>query len=254
MTNVSVLGDSLTCGRGVGVRVPTEQTWPQLLARWTPGVEVRSWAAPGARIADVRQQQLPWIPAKKAKGGVVVLVAGLNDICRAGFERTRIHRELSLTISSVQERGAEVVLGRLHDAAGVLRLRGALAAAISRRLAVVNEAVDAAAASGPGVHVLDLSGVPALASSGGWAADRIHPSPAGHRGIAFAAAELLFETGFAPRSRLSQANPGAGPSAIETAWWALRHGVPYALSHLPDFGPPLICALASRSARQLPNV
>ena len=172
MTNVSVLGDSLTCGRGVGVRVPTEQTWPELLARWTPGVEVRSWAAPGARIADVRQQQLPWIPAEKAKGGVVILVAGLNDICRAGFDRARIHHELSSTISSVHERGAKVILGRLHDPTRVWRLRGSLAAAIVRRLAVVNEAVDTAAANASGVHVLDLSKVPALASSGGWAADR----------------------------------------------------------------------------------
>ena len=37
MTAVSVLGDSLTCGRGVGVRVPARQTWPALLAQWTPG-------------------------------------------------------------------------------------------------------------------------------------------------------------------------------------------------------------------------
>jgi lysophospholipase L1-like esterase len=242
MTAVSVLGDSLTCGRGVGVRVPERQTWPALVAQSTPGIEVRSLAAPGARIADVRRLQLPWIPVERAKGGVVILIAGLNDVCRAGFDRAGIHRELSLTVATAEARGATVVLGRLHDPAAVLRLRGAIATAISRRVAVVNDAVDAAA-DRAGIHVLDLSTVPALAAPGGWAADRIHPSPAGHRGIAFAAAGLLFEAGFAPRSRLVPAHPGPGPSAAATAWWALRHGVPYSIKHLPDFGPPLMAAL-----------
>ncbi len=243
MTAVSVLGDSLTCGRGVGVRVPAKQTWPALLAQSTPGIEVRSLAAPGARIADVRRLQLPWIPRERAKGGVVIVIAGLNDVCRAGFDSASIHRELSLTVATARDSGASMVLGRLHDPAAVVGLRGAIATAISRRVAMVNDAVDAASDDHTGVHVLDLSAVPALAAAGGWAADRIHPSPTGHRGIAFAAAGLLFEAGLAPRTRLVPAPPGPGPSAIETAWWALRHGLPYSIKHLADFGPPLVAAL-----------
>ena len=247
MTAVSVLGDSLTCGRGVGVRVPDHQTWPAMLARSTPGIEVRSWAVPGARLADLRRSQLPWIPAERAKGGVVVLIAGLNDICRSGFDPEQIHRELSLTVSSAQERGATVVLGRLHDPTAMLGFPGAIRAAIGRRLAVVNDAVDAAAAAGTEVYVLDLSSVEALASRGGWATDRIHPSRAGHRAIAFAVAQLLFEAGLAGGSRLTAPLPAAGPSALQTAWWALRHGLPYGITHLPDFGPPILAALASRA-------
>ncbi len=246
MTAVCVLGDSLTCGRGVGVRVPDEQTWPALLARSTPGIEVRSLAAAGARIADVRQMQLPRVAAEQARDAVIVLIAGLNDICRAGFDEDRIRQELSLTVSTAQGWGAAVVLGRLHDPATVLGLRGRLRAAIARRLAVVNDAVDAAADGGTEVRVLDLAQVPVLASRGGWAADRIHPSPAGHRGIACAAGELLHAAGLAPPSRLARPRPASGASHLQTAWWALRHGLPYGITHMADFGPPVVAALASR--------
>jgi lysophospholipase L1-like esterase len=248
MTTVFVLGDSLTCGRGVGVRVASELTWPALLGRWTPGIDVRSFAAPGARIADVRQVQLPWIPAETAPGAVVIVIAGLNDICRSGFTRSAIARELSLTLSSARKRGATVVLGRLHDPARVLGLRrGPIEAAISSRVATVNGEVDAAAAQTAGVRVLDLEGIPALASRGGWACDRIHPSAVGHRAIACAAADVLFEAGLAPRSRLEEPGPVPGPSAAKTAWWAVRHGLPYSLRHVPDFGPPMLAAIAGRT-------
>ena len=77
--------------------------------------------------------------------------------------------------------------------------------------------------------------------------DRIHHSRAGHRAIAFAVAQLLVQAGLAGRSRLTVPLPAAGPSALRTAWWALRHGLPYGITHLPDFAPPILAALASRA-------
>jgi hypothetical protein len=88
--------------------------------------------------------------------------------------------------------------------------------------------------------------VSALGCRGGWATDRIHPSRSGHHAIACAVAQLLAEAGFASGSRMTVPSQTAGPSALQTAWWALRHGLPYGITHLPDFGPPLLAALAAR--------
>ena len=67
MTVVVALGDSLTCGEGVGVRVRPEDTWVALLARALPAGRLVRLAVPGARVADVRCGQLPLVP-----GGVDV--------------------------------------------------------------------------------------------------------------------------------------------------------------------------------------
>jgi lysophospholipase L1-like esterase len=199
-------------------------------------------AEPGARVRDVRAHQLPLV----VDADIVTVLAGLNDIARAGFDAQTLRADLMAIVDELTAAGAHVVLGRLHDPTRMLPVPKTLADVVRRRVREVNTAVDTAAAAHGG-HVLDLADVPALKTAGGWSADRIHPSRAGHQGMAAAAAEAL-----APwYDQLPAAVPPPrsaprGPSRTARAWWAMRHGLPYLAGHLDDFGPPLLSALAHR--------
>lgn len=242
MTLVAALGDSFTCGEGVGVRVDPDATWVALLARALPGGRLVRLAEPGARVADVALGQVPLLPARVQ---LATLVVGLNDVARSGFDADVVGAALLDVVAVLRRRAEEVLVGRLHDPAARLPLPSRVGQAARRRIALVNAAVDEAG-SRPGVRVLDLDRVPALAQPGGWAVDRIHPSAAGHRGMAVAAAEVLRSGG---RVRPAPVRPGSvpvGPSGPARTWWAVRHGLPYAAGHLPAIGGPVASALVRR--------
>ncbi|MGY1884956.1 GDSL-type esterase/lipase family protein [Blastococcus sp. SYSU DS0753] len=241
MTVVTALGDSFTCGEGVGVRVDPDATWVALLAGAFPDGRLVRLAEPGARVADVRDRQLPLVPGRV---DVATVLVGLNDVGRSGFDAGRAAADLLTLVAALRERAGTVVVGRLHDAVSLLPLPARIAAACRLRLAAVNGAVDRAAAL-DGVHVVDLGAVPVLADPGGWSVDRIHPSPAGHRGMAMAAAEALRGAGL-PVGPIGEGETPRGASRRARAWWAARHGVPYAATHLGDIGRPLASAMLRR--------
>ncbi|MFW3171285.1 SGNH/GDSL hydrolase family protein [Geodermatophilus sp. CPCC 206100] len=242
MTVVAALGDSFTCGEGVGVRVHPADTWVALLAAALPGGRLVRLAVPGARVADVRTAQVPRLP-----GGtdVATLLIGLNDVARSGFDAATVGADLLATVTELRGRAEDVLLARLHDAATLLPLPARVAQATRSRIAQVNAAVDEAA-RWPGVHVLDLRQVPALARPGGWALDRIHPSPAGHRGMAAAAIDVLRGAGRTPTRPIGQVVVPRGPSRRARARWALRHGLPYGIGHLREIGSPVASAVLGR--------
>ncbi|MGY1747758.1 GDSL-type esterase/lipase family protein [Modestobacter sp. SYSU DS0511] len=242
MTLVAALGDSLSCGEGVGLRIEAERTWVGLVSAALPGARLVPLATAGARVADVRDRQLPRVPGELDLATVLV---GLNDVARSGFVPDAVGGGLLDVVTALRARRAEVLVGRLHDPAAVLRLPGPVARAVRQRVAVVNAAVDAAAEL-PGVHVVDLGAVPALAGAPGWAADRVHPSRAGHRGLAAAATEVLRAAGWVPEP-VTGPPPGRGPTTGEQAWWALRHGLPYAVGHARELGGPVASAVLRRS-------
>lgn len=242
MTVVVALGDSFTCGEGVGVRVPPADTWVALLADALPGGRLRSLAVPGARVSDVRAHQLPLLDGP---AHVATLLIGLNDVARAGFAAGSVHDDLLACVMALREQADEVLVGRLHDPTAVLRLPVRVAEATRLRVALLNRAVDLMAEE-PGVRILDLARVPQLAVPGGWAVDRIHPSPAGHRGIAVAAADCLAAWG---RTGVRPIPGGAvprGPSRSARGWWAVRHGLPYAAGHASELTRPVASALLGR--------
>ncbi|MGY1856945.1 SGNH/GDSL hydrolase family protein [Modestobacter sp. SYSU DS0290] len=241
MTLLAALGDSLSCGEGVGLRIEPECTWVGLVCAALPGARLVPLATAGARVADVRDRQLPRVPGELDLATVLV---GLNDVARAGFDPAAVRAGLLDVVTALRARRAEVLLGRLHDPAAVLRVPGPVARAVRERTAVVNAAVDTAAGL-PGVHVVDLGAVPALAGTAGWAADRVHPSRAGHRGLAAAAAEVLRTAGWTP-DRVAAPEPGGGPTAGERVRWALRHGLPYAVGHARELGGPVASAVLRR--------
>ncbi|MQA34487.1 GDSL-type esterase/lipase family protein [Modestobacter roseus] len=245
MTVVAALGDSLTCGEGVGLRIEPAATWVGQVAAALPGAQLVPLAVAGARVADVRDRQLARLDETVAGGpDLATLLVGLNDVARSGFDADSVGAGVFGVVAALRGRGAEVLVGRLHDPAAVLRLRGPLATAVRRRTAAVNAAVDAAGAL-PGVHVVDLAGVPALAAGAGWAVDRVHPSRTGHQGLAVAAAGVLRTAGW-DLPPLREPDPGRGPTVAAQAWWAVRHGLPYALGHARELGGPVASAVLHR--------
>lgn len=220
---LQALGDSFTCGEGVGLRVPLDRTWPGRLAG-AMRLEHRSLARPGARVRDVVAAQLPLA----TRSDVSTLLVGLNDVARPGFEPDQVVLGLQAAVEQLAALSDVVLVGRLHDPVRVLRLPLPLRAVARRRLDIVNATVDAAAAS-CGAKVLDLDEVPELRRSGAWAVDRVHPGISGHAALARAAAALL---GVA----LPVVPVPRAPGLIAHYRWCARHGAPY---------------LAGQAARQL---
>ena len=238
MTVVAALGDSFTCGEGVGVRIDPAATWAALLASALPDGRLLGLAVPGARVADVRTGQVPLLPDRV---GVATLLVGLNDVGRSGFDPVTVGTGLLEIVAALLGRADAVLLGRLHDAVGLLPLPARVAGAGRRRIGLINAAVDEAA-GWPGVRVLDLDRVPALTQAGGWSVDRIHPSPAGHQGMAAAAIEALRNAVRHPVTPIGEVVVPRGSSRSARGWWAVRHGLPYAAGHLREIGAPIVSA------------
>lgn len=234
---IAALGDSISCGEGVGLRVPSTAVWPARLAATTPGGELIPLARPGARLEDVRRVQLP--VALEQEADAYTLLIGLNDLSRSGFDPERFATELAHTVTVLRDTGALVLLGRLHDATALLRLPGRLRHAIRQRTATINAAVDAC--RGDRVRVLDLAALAGLRMRQAWDVDRVHPNVAGHAIIARAAARVLREAGWRI-GPVRQPRLPPGPGRLREAEWLLRHGVPWVSGHVPQVVVPAVAA------------
>lgn len=229
IVRVVSLGDSFSCGEGVGVRVPLSQTWVAVLADGLVGGRLCPLAAPGSVVADVRARQLPVVLA--AAPEVATVLVGLNDVIRAGFNAARVQADLCTVVAQLRARGTVVLVARLHDPTALLSVPGSLRRAVGERTAVINAAVDEAARDDPGVQVLDLRGVAALRCRTTWAVDRLHPSLLGHRAMATAALELLARAGFAVAPSLAGAPKARSVRARDELRWVVRHGLPWLAAH-----------------------
>ncbi|WP_336033318.1 GDSL-type esterase/lipase family protein [Geodermatophilus sp. FMUSA9-8] len=225
---IAALGDSTSCGEGVGVRVPVARTWPAVLAAAVPGARLTLLARAGARVRDVRAGQLA--AAVAGAPDVATVLAGLNDVARSDLDPAALADDLGAVVSGLRAAGAVVVLGRLHDPGRVLPLPAGVRAAVRGRVGAVNAAVDAAAAD-PGVLVLDLAAVPSVTDRRAWDVDRLHPTAALHARIAAAAGALLTAAGLPVRVPDPPPLPPTPGPARELAW-AARHGLPWVAAHL----------------------
>ena len=237
MTAVAALGDSLTCGEGVGVRVAAERTWAAQLAACLPDGRLTSHARPGARVADVLAEQLPRV----AEADVATLVVGLNDVARAGFDGPVVRRDLHEAVGALSERARTVLVGRLHDPCSVMWLPAPLRRLVRARVAEVNAAVDEVAGR-HAVRVLDLRTVGPLRDRAGWAVDRVHPNDSGHVALAVEAARVLRDAGW-PVEQVVAAGAPRAVSRAARAWWCATRGAPYLLTHAGEFGRPALSAL-----------
>jgi len=244
IARIASLGDSTSCGEGVGLRVPSGSTWPARLAAACPGSELIPLAAPGSRLRDLCTGQLE--AALSADADVFTVLIGLNDVSRAGFERRTFAADLAEVVVALRSTGGLVLLGRLHDVTAVLPLPPGLRDAVRARTAQVNEAVDACA--GDRVHLMDLTAVAGLRMRRAWEVDRLHPNVAGHALIAQAAARVLRQAGCRVGPVRQPRLPDA-PGPAKEAWWLLRHGLPWFGSHLPQVVLPAVGATLRRGHR-----
>ena len=243
------LGDSFSCGEGVGLRVELPLTWVGLLVAglarrspdWTP------LAVAGARVRDVRRQQLPVAVALRPQ--LATVLVGLNDVVRAGFEPAAVREDLAQVVGQLGGTGCTVLLVRLHDPSALLPL-GPLRRGLSARVEVLHGAVDALADQ-PGVHVVDLGAVARLADRDCWAVDRVHPSNVGHAVVAGAAAAVLERAGMGVRLP-APAVPLASPSALAQGRWLVAHGLPWAAANARSVALPLLGLTGAGVSRRRP--
>lgn len=243
---ITSLGDSTSCGEGVGLRVPTGSTWPARLAAATPGAELLPLAAPGARLRDVTRDQLATAVVSSAE--VFTLLIGLNDVARGGFDGDTWAAELGDVVGTLRSTGALVLLGRLHDVTAMVPLPAGLRDLVRSRTARVNAAVDAC--SGGTVLQLDLAALPCLRMRRAWEVDRVHPNVAGHAVIAEAAAKVLRRAG-CPTGPVRQVRLPPAPGPLREAYWVLRHGLPWLGGHLPQVALPALAATVRPLGRPL---
>jgi len=252
---VVALGDSTSCGEGVGLGVPRDRTWPALLAGALPGAHLLLLATPGAKVRDLRSRQLP--PAVERAPHLATVLVGLNDAGRGGFSADGFASDLLVVVEALRSSGADVLLGRLHDPTGLLPLLpGRLRQLVRTRIKIVNAAVDRAVQAGrdaatgapdaPAVHLLDLGQIPALQLRRSWDVDRLHPSAAGHRAIAEAAAAVLRRAGRDVGPVRAEPAPDAARGPAAETWWALRHGLPWLIGRLQEATVPVPVGLVRR--------
>lgn len=281
---VVALGDSFSCGEGVGLDIRREQTWTSLLCEALPGSRLMNLSSAGARVRDVRRQQLP--TAVAARPALATIMVGLNDVIRSGLSAAQLIVDMQALVGELRDRGATVLIARWHDPGAVLGLPAGLRRALALRLAWVNAAVDAAVDAavscgptrdldvlvgsaarsgeqadnyvkimregGPCVLTLDLGRIPELADPGAWAVDGVHPSPAGHRAIALSATRILADSGLSGLRIPEVADlfpmppgPGSGPRSR----WLLTRGLPWLAQHSGRVAPAIL-SMATQAVRE----
>lgn len=179
----AALGDSFTAGTS-----PEEMTWARIVvAELAPAhrIELECLARVGATVADVEREQLPL--ALSCAPSVVTLICGGNDIIgrvrpaptalEDRFDRMwaalgDAHPEARLLTATYPAVASEALRWRTRRRVveGIRRLNGAIRAAAGRH----------------GVTCIELADHPGRGERANFAADGLHPSPAGHRAAAAA--------------------------------------------------------------------
>jgi lysophospholipase L1-like esterase len=237
MTTFAALGDSITLGVGDPAPGGGWRGWAAFLARSLPGGRLVNLAANGARVSDVERIQLP--RALELRPDMASVVVGINDTLRAGFDAARIQSSIAHVTGSLSAAGAVVLTMRLPDPGTMLGLPAALAGPLGRRLQVINEAMDQAAAQFGTLH-FDAAADLAAYDRQMWSADRLHPSERGHRYIAG-----RFHDQLAARGHPLGPRPGAEPTSppptrFDTAAWMATKGTAWVLRRCTDLVPYLL--------------
>ncbi len=257
---VVALGDSISAGVGdaVGPGCVHGPGWAAHLATLLGAPGFRNLARNGARSRDVVEAQLPAALALRPE--LATLVVGGNDALRSDFSAAAIARDLTATVAALVDVGARVVLATLPPI-GLFELGPAPVRRVMRaRVESINAAVRRAAGPvGEGVVVVDVRAAVVTAGARAWHVDRVHPSPLGHRTLAVAAAQALWQElsgpglgmpGRGPDDSpwddllaLLAPPPAATPPVAERLAWLAFAGVPWAVRRGRDFLPGLARAV-----------
>jgi lysophospholipase L1-like esterase len=225
------LGDSFSCGVGVGVTVPGDRTWVGLLGT-ALGARVDLLAAPGLASREVLAEQVP--RATRRPAAVATLLVGLNDVVQAAFDPIATRASVHDIIDALCAAHGVVLVARLHDAIARLPVSHRMHRRYAQRIAAVNRALDDAVGAHANAVPFDLAEIPALRARCAWAVDRVHPSRYGHQAIASAALAALRTHGWACPDDLGVALPPE-PTAglLDEVVWFVGHGGPWLARRLP---------------------
>jgi lysophospholipase L1-like esterase len=246
---LATLGDSTAVGLGDPLPGGGWRGFPMLLRDAVEAQELVNPSCTGARMADLRRDQLP--VALAAAPDVVVIFVGMNDTLRSDFDPVALGADCAASVAELRAVGAHVLLMRYHDHTRVFHLPAPLRRALQRRIAALNEAIAAVAADDPaGLGVLDLEVLPGGYERSAWSVDRLHPSERGHRLLAAALAEMLADAGFAvPRPVSLECAGGREVTAAHRAAWLVVKGVPWLVRRGRDLGPVILQGLMSELMR-----
>ncbi|WP_084215678.1 SGNH/GDSL hydrolase family protein [Pseudonocardia spinosispora] len=190
---------------------------------------------PGARMADVRQRQLP--TALRHPADVAVLIVGMNDTLRSDFDPVELGADYDTVVSSLRAAGTTVLTVRFHDHSKVFWLPGPLRRALHERIGQLNTMTDTVVRA-HGIGCLDLHVLPGGYDRATWSVDRLHPSELGHRLLAEGFARLLVEAGFAvPRPVELTLGGGRKVTPVHHLLWLLFKGLPWLWRRSGDLLP-----------------
>ena len=187
-TTYVAVGDSFTEGlEDLGPDGRVYRGWAdrlaELLAAGAPEFRYANLAVRSRKMLDILTEQVPVAAGMKAD--LVSLCAGTNDIIRPGSDPDRVAALFDDAMTQLVAAGSHVVIFTGMDTKGtpVLgRLRGKIATYNGHLRAIADK---------HNATVVDLWPLAVLRDSRAWAADRLHPSPEGHRRLALLVADRL---------------------------------------------------------------
>jgi len=239
------LGDSFSCGEGVGLQFTLDQTWVGLLSS-SLGLEMDIVAAPGETAGELRQLQLA--VALERSSALATLLVGLNDTIRLDYDAVATRANIAAVVTELCAAYPVVLVGRWHDPLSMFTLPSAARTMMANRIGTVNLAIDEAIAANDRAVCLDLGSLDALRHRWAWAVDRIHPSLSGHRVIAAAAAHAL-RGHFPWQAPVPMCVPDEKITAFAETRWAIRHGAPWLAQRLRKAVLPAAANVVARNDR-----
>ena len=261
MKSLVVLGDSVGFGVGDEDNMYPNKGVGAFLHRSLPGfTKYANHSRPGARMREVFEVQLP--RALEHEPDVVVLIAGGNDVLRQNFDPTDIYWSMYGTITTLKERGVEVLTMKLHDPNRKIRLPKRLARLLHQRVETLNHIIDDVSQL-LGAQCLDVRKIDLTYDQRIWHIDRMHPNRTGYHLLATHFARLLHGQGHDVRD--VTAPLVRTRSRKENVRWILRMGLPWFLKRCKDLFPgvgyllvletskDVARALRKRRGRQLPT-
>lgn len=141
-----------------------------------------NFAIRSSRIRDVVARQLP--AALELRPDLVSVLIGANDLVKQGANPVRLAAEVEQVVRSLRAAGSEVLL-----ATPFLPHRRA-ARIFARRFARYNSELRRIARE-TGALLLDVEALPSISELDLWAEDGVHLRSAGHRLLAYRAADVL---------------------------------------------------------------
>jgi phosphatidylinositol alpha 1,6-mannosyltransferase len=224
-TRYVALGDSLTEGLCDTSRMMDGQHrgWAdrlaQLLAHAQDGpFRYANLAVRSRRVQDLVHTQVP--AALRLAPDLVSILIGANDLLTPRPDPAALAADVEVAVRQLHESGCDVLLVTVflpdRPAARVFAPRFAAFNAHLRRVA-----------ERTGARLLDLDAHPEIADPALWADDRVHLRSAGHRFVAYRAADTLGVPDAAALARLDAALHSEEEAPADPRSWLVRDVLPW---------------------------